>query len=137
MFLFRVRPKKWLSMSSFVCWCVDDLNVDAFFIFIYGFIITSIVSVLDSLICFFAKMLPLYGTITNVIGARMQNFTEVFFFYEFSYTNTDGRKDRRWKKRIIPLFLSTISTRSRTSRHLFAVLHLRWLPSVFNRSAGN
>ena len=33
------------------------------------------------------------------------------------------------------LFHSTTSTRSRTLRHLFATLHVRWLPRIFNRNA--
>ena len=105
MFLFRVRPEKWLLMSSFV-FELSELNVDAFFIFRCGFIITSIVSALDSLICFFAKKLPVYSTVTNVIGARIQKLYRSFFFYEFSYTDTDDRKNRRGKKRtvIIPLY---------------------------------
>ena len=32
------------------------------------------------------------------------------------------------------LFHSTISTRSRTLRHLFATLHVRWLSRIFNRN---
>ena len=105
MFLFRVRPEKWLLMSSFV-FELSELNVDAFFIFRCGFIITSIVSALDSLICFFAKKLPVYSTVTNIIGARIQKLYRSFFFYEFSYTDTDDRKNRRGKKRtvIIPLY---------------------------------
>ena len=33
------------------------------------------------------------------------------------------------------LFQSTTSTRSRTLRHLFATLHVRWLSHIFNRNA--
>ena len=33
------------------------------------------------------------------------------------------------------LFHSTTSTRSRTFRHLFATLHVRWLSHIFNRIA--
>ena len=33
------------------------------------------------------------------------------------------------------LFLSTTATRSRTLRHLFATLHVRWLSRIFNRNA--
>ena len=33
------------------------------------------------------------------------------------------------------LFHSTTSTRSRTFRHLFATLHVRWLSRIFNRNA--
>ena len=35
------------------------------------------------------------------------------------------------------LFLPTNSTRSRTFRHLFATLHVRWLLRIFNRIACN
>ena len=33
------------------------------------------------------------------------------------------------------LFHSTTSNRSRTFRHLFAILHVRWLSHIFNRNA--
>ena len=33
------------------------------------------------------------------------------------------------------LFHSTTSTRSRTLRHLFATLHVKWLSRIFNRNA--
>ena len=33
------------------------------------------------------------------------------------------------------LFHSITSTRSRTFRHLFAILHVRWLSHIFNRNA--
>ena len=32
-------------------------------------------------------------------------------------------------------FHPTTSTRSRKLRHLFAILHVRWLPRIFNRNA--
>ena len=35
------------------------------------------------------------------------------------------------------LFLSTASTRSRTFSYLFATLHVRWPPRIFNRTACN
>ena len=34
-----------------------------------------------------------------------------------------------------PSFISTASTRSRTLRHLFATLHVRWLSRIFNHNA--
>ena len=46
----------------------------------------------------------------------------------------DNSQDSRWREGTI-LFLSTTSTRSRTFRHLFATLHVRWLSHIFNRNA--
>ena len=43
------------------------------------------------------------------------------------------RQHRRGKDEDHVLFLSTTSTRSRTFRHLFETLHVRLLPSIFNR----
>ena len=40
-----------------------------------------------------------------------------------------------WKGEDHFLFHSTTSTHSRTFRHLFATLHVRWLSHIFNRNA--
>ena len=43
--------------------------------------------------------------------------------------------EQQWKEGDQLLFHSTASTRSRTLRHLFATLHVRWLSHIFNRNA--
>ena len=53
-----------------------------------------------------------------------------FFLSGFSSTDTDNSQDIRGREF---LFYSTTSTRSRTFRHLFASLHVRWLSHIFNR----
>ena len=59
----------------------------------------------------------------------------IFFFLSgFSFTDTDNSQDSRGREGTI-LFHSTTSTRSRTFRHLFATLHMRWLSHIFNRNA--
>ena len=58
----------------------------------------------------------------------------VFFPSGFSFTDTDNSQDSRGRDGTI-LFHSTTSTRSRTFRHLFATLHVRWLSHIFNRNA--
>ena len=52
----------------------------------------------------------------------------------FSFTETDNLQDSRGREGTI-LFHSTTSTRSRTFRHLFATLYVRWLSHIFNRNA--
>ena len=47
-----------------------------------------------------------------------------FFLSGFSFTDTDDSQGS-----------SSTSTRSRTFRHLFATLHVRWLSRIFNRNA--
>ena len=58
-----------------------------------------------------------------------------FFFYQgflhrnWRFTGQQGKGGDHI------LFHTTTSTRSRTSRHLFATLHVRWLSRIFNRNA--
>ena len=52
----------------------------------------------------------------------------VFFHRHWRLTGKQG------KGRNHLLFHSTTSTRSRTFRHLFATLHVRWLSHIFNRT---
>ena len=58
-----------------------------------------------------------------------------FFFYQgflhrhWQFTGQQGKRGDHL------LFHSTTSTRSRTLRHLFATLHVRWLSRIFNRNA--
>ena len=58
-----------------------------------------------------------------------------FFLSRFSFTDTDDSQDSRRREGTIFLFHYTTSPRSRTLRHLFATLHVRWLSRVFNRNA--
>ena len=59
----------------------------------------------------------------------------IFFFYQgflhrhWRFTGQQGKGGDHL------LFHSTTSTRSRTLRHLFATLHVRWLSRIFNRNA--
>ena len=59
----------------------------------------------------------------------------LFFFYQgvlhrhWRFTGQQGKGGDHL------LFLSTISTLSRTLRYLFATLHVRWLSHIFNRTA--
>ena len=52
-----------------------------------------------------------------------------FFFYQGFLSRQQGKGGDHF------LFHSTTSTRSRTSTHLFATLHVRWLSHNFNRNA--
>ena len=58
-----------------------------------------------------------------------------FFFYQgflhrhWQFTGQKGKGGEHL------LFHSTTSTRSRTLRHLFETLHVRWLSRIFNRKA--
>ena len=55
--------------------------------------------------------------------------TRVFFHRHWRFTGQQGKgEDHR-------LFHSSTSTHSRTFRHLFATLHVRWLSRIFNRNA--
>ena len=53
----------------------------------------------------------------------------VFFHGHWRLTGQQGKGGD------LLLFHSTTSTRSRTFRHLFATLHVRWLSHIFNRNA--
>ena len=56
-------------------------------------------------------------------------YIRVFFHRHWRFT---GQQDKEGDHR---LFHSTTSTRSRTLKHLFVTLHVRWLSRIFNRSA--
>ena len=65
-------------------------------------------------------------------GALWPSLTLCLFFFYHGFlsrtlTNQKGRDHF--------LFHSTTSIRSRTFRHLFATLHVRWLSHIFNRNA--
>ena len=63
-----------------------------------------------------------------------RNLIIIFFLSGFSFTDTDSSQDSRGREGTI-FFHSATSTRSRTFRHLFATLHVRWLSHIFNRNA--
>ena len=73
--------------------------------------------------------IPLY-TSRSLIGDESG-----FFFYQgflhrhWRFTGQQGKGGDHL------LFHSITSTRSRTLRHLFATLHVRWLSRIFNRNA--
>ena len=50
---------------------------------------------------------------------------QVFFHRHWRFTGQQGKEGGH------PLFHSTTSTLSRTLRHLFATLHVRWLSRIF------
>ena len=56
-------------------------------------------------------------------------FIRVFFHRHWRFTGQQGKGGHHL------LFHSITSTRSRTLRHLFATLHVRWLSRLFNRNA--
>ena len=67
---------------------------------------------------------------------KIQNSANTLFFLSgFSFTDTDNSQDSWGREGDHLLFHSTTSTRSRTLRHLFATLHVRWLSRIFNRNA--
>ena len=67
---------------------------------------------------------------------KIQNSANTLFFLSgFSFTDTDNSEDSWGREGDHLLFHSTTSTRSRTLRHLFATLHVRWLSRIFNRNA--
>ena len=56
-------------------------------------------------------------------------FNRIFSHRHWRFTGQQGKGGEHL------LFHSTTSTRSRTFRHLFATLHVRWLSRIFNRNA--
>ena len=75
-------------------------------------------------------MIDLYITDKVWIDANLFTFSiRVFFHGHWRLTGQQGKRGDH-------LFVhSTTSTRSRTFRHLFATLHVRWLSHIFNRNA--
>ena len=66
------------------------------------------------------------------------NFTVPIFFFNqgfLSQTLTSHRTTVEGRGPSFLLFYSTTSARSRTLRHLFATMHVRWLSRIFNRNA--
>ena len=60
---------------------------------------------------------------------RFLFFYKVFFHRHWRLTGQQGKGGDHL------LFHSTTSTRSQTFRHLFAIVHVRWLSHIFNRTA--
>ena len=58
------------------------------------------------------------------------------FLSGISFTETDASREAG-EERAPSLFLSSILTRSRLFRHLFATFHVRGLPNIFNRTDCN
>ena len=72
---------------------------------------------------FFVRYFPVFGLNTD----------SFFFLLGFSFTDTDDSQDKRGRKGTIFLFHSTTSTRSRTFRHLFVTLHMRYICQTVTR----
>ena len=73
---------------------------------------------------------------TSIHIVDMPWFTIMFFFLSgFSSQILTIHRTGQGKRGDYLLFHSTTSTRSRTSRHLFATLHVKWLSRIFNRKA--
>ena len=64
---------------------------------------------------------------------RFSQFT--FFFLSGFSSQTLRFTGQQWKGGDHLFFHPTTSSRSRTLRHLFATLHLRWLSRIFNGNA--
>ena len=73
------------------------------------------------------------GSYSRSILLKAQNF--FFFFYQGFLSRTLTTHRAAGEGRGPSLFHSTTSTRSRTFRHLFATLHVRWLSHIFNCNA--
>ena len=61
-------------------------------------------------------------------------FKKIFFSIRVFFHGHWRLIGQQWKGGDHFLFHSTTSTRSRTFRHLFATLHVRWLSHIFNRN---
>ena len=70
-----------------------------------------------------------------LIGIFSFLFREVFFSIRVFFHRHWRLSGQQGKRGVHILFHSTTSTRSRTFRHLFATLHVRWLSHIFNRIA--
>ena len=71
----------------------------------------------------------------NIFSKNKYMFLFHFFFYQGFLSKTLTIHRTAGEGRGPFLFNSTTSTRSRTLRHLFATLHVRWLSRIFNRNA--
>ena len=80
-------------------------------------------------------MLQIFPVSNNIICASDWKYKRhffsigVFFHGHWRLTGQQGKGGDHL------LFHFTTSTRSRTFRHLFATLHVRWLSHIFNRTA--
>ena len=71
----------------------------------------------------------------TVAGKTFSSFFYILSGFSFGHRRFTGQQEKgcMWPS----LFLSTTSTRSRTFIHLFATLHVRWLPRIFNHTTCN
>ena len=116
-------------MSCFI-FELSDLNIDALFIiyiyiYIYKFIHIYKCLIYNIYIKFPKNLLLCKIVSSNVIGARMQKLHSSFFFYMLFLSQTLMIERTAGEGKRPYLVLSTISTHSRTFRHLFAALNLR------------
>ena len=95
------------------------------------------VSSLDTISNFTNSIL---SSLFNSVAVKSETAFSTFAFPSFFFYQ--GFVHRHWrftgqqgKGRDHLLFHSTTSTRSRTLRHLFATLHVRWPSCIFNRNA--
>ena len=63
------------------------------------------------------------------------SFTSYLFFLTGFFLTDTGNSGNYWDRPFF--FLSTTSASSWTFRHLFAALHVRWLPRICNRTTCN
>ena len=69
------------------------------------------------------------------VGISELHWVLTFFFYQGFLHRHRRVTGQQGKGGDHLLFHSTTSTRSRTLRHLFVTLHVRWLSRIFNRNA--
>ena len=79
------------------------------------------------------KSVTLVTKILKINISKAKNI--VFFFYQGFFHRHWRLTGQQRKGGVHLLFHSTTSTCSRTFRHLFATLHVRWLSHIFNRTA--
>ena len=88
----------------------------------------------------YVRSVTISQIIANVILSdfpkQSEAFTRFFFFLYQGFLHIHWRFTGQQGKGVDHLlFHSTTSTHSRTLRHLFATLHVRWLSRIFNLNA--
>ena len=71
----------------------------------------------------------------NLENKYFKDKKHCFFFYQGFFHRHWRLTGQKGKAGVQLLFHSTTCTRSRTFRHLFSTLHVRWLSHIFNRTA--
>ena len=79
--------------------------------------------------CWLSYFLAIEQSICYTIRISLFFFYQGFLHRHWRFT---GQRGKGWDHL---LFHSATSTHSRTLRHLFATLHMRWLSRIFNRNA--